>query len=68
MHFEKLKMLTGNYASCTVVLACARCSKSLSLKEEHKQGKSIYADLNGKPFEAYYCEECYQKILKGEKS
>ncbi len=47
MHFEKLKMLTGNYASCTVVLACARCSKSLSLKEEHKQGKSIYADLNG---------------------
>jgi predicted SprT family Zn-dependent metalloprotease len=36
---------------------CAGCNKRMELAREH-----FFADLDGKPFEAYYCLKCSSEL------
>jgi len=40
-----------------ITVTCRQCGRSVSNKHD-----TIYADLNGKPFEAYYCRVCKKDI------
>jgi ribosomal protein L34E len=41
---------------CAVCCACGKVMNGLNQKPE-----AIFADLDGKPFSAYYCEDCAKK-------
>ena len=43
---------------------CTECRRS----REAKPGHPVYADLDGKPFEAYYCASCYEKMTAEKES
>ena len=47
MRFEKVNNPQG------LKFICCKCFKTLSLE--------VYADLDGKAFEAYYCKECMKE-------
>ena len=45
---------------------CCHCGKTIGGRFNEKEPR--FADLDGKPFEAYYCETCKGEIEKHEKN
>ena len=62
MKLEKVKA-----SSFPVRLICCACGRSCGVPE--KDGSiSIYADLDGEPFRAYYCAKCAANARAKERS
>jgi len=56
--FGRLQIVTGPSFYCQ----CLRCKKNLYHPEDE-----VFADLEGEPFKAYYCEECSRVLQQDEK-
>lgn len=59
MRLQLVNMGTSNHIPKFI---CARCSHI----QNGKRDDTFYADLDGKPFEAYYCDRCVSRGSDGE--
>lgn len=53
MNLQRLK----RYSTPPWRVLCIRC-------EEWESEDKCYADLDGEPFKAFYCETCYDEIMR----
>ena len=60
-----MRLQLVDHASLNVKVYCMGCGKIVNINAVDIRDR-VWADLDGKPFEAYYCFDCKLVAEKGE--